>query len=237
MALTIKISIPFYLNGDANNGEYIRVFRHYARLGYHINLCGSEGALSKRYCKSVLSHKVRYVEVPQESFCDSSKGDDALRKKFNDSLITHGGNADLYVLVGADDIVDPDVFKHLQHFNPNEIVMAGISTDEPLYITDYHDGDRYRVTLKYRIPVKLLPGINVFTRAAMVYSNWQPYNQAGCETGAEFYYDNVGRIIALPGWVLMLKNKHALNKSSNIKTRHQINSLTAEQRRLVKRYE
>lgn len=237
MANKIVVSIPFYLHGDPNNGEYIRVFKHYARLGLRVNLCGSEGALSRRYCKSVVSHKVRYVEVPQESFCDSSKGSDVLRKKFNDSLVTHGGNADLYVLIGADDIVDPAVFKHLQHIKASEVIMAGIDSSQHLYISDYEIGERYRVQLKYRIPTQLLPGINVFTRAAMVHCNWQPYNQAGCETGAEFYFDNVGRIIPLPGWVLMLKNKYALNQSDKIKSRHVIHALTAEQKRMLKGFE
>lgn len=235
--MDIRISIPFYLNGDANNGQYIRVFRHYARLGLKVNLCGSEGALSKRYCKSVLSSKVKYIEVPQDTFCTSSKGDEALRKKFNDSLLTHGKDADVYCLIGADDVVAPIVFTLLKNVDPKQINMMGVSSSNPLFITDYNSNERYRVQLNYRVPVKLLPGINVFTRAAMIYSEWQPYNQAGCETGAEFFYDQINAVYALPGWVLMLKNKYALNQSDTIKARHIIHELLPAEKRLVKSYE
>jgi hypothetical protein len=235
--MDIRISIPFYLNGDANNGQYIRVFQHYARLGLKIHLCGSEGELSKRYCKSVLSRKVKYIEVPQDTFCTSSKGDDALRKKFNDSLLTHGKDADMYCLVGADDIVAPIVFTMLKHYDPKAINMLGVGATNPLFITDYHTNERYRVQLNYRVPTKLLPGINAFTRAAMIYSEWQPYNQPGCETGAEFFFDQVNGVHALPGWVLMLKNKYALNQSDTIKARHTIYDLLPAEKRLVKSHE
>lgn len=233
--MTIGICIPFYLRGKAINQAYVDTFTHYAGLGYTVILCGSEGEMSRKFSDRFLSDKIHYVEVPQDSFCDSSGGDDSLRKKFNDSLLrlTDFGNFDWFCLVGADDIVPKETFHRLELSNANNVAMAGVGYGQPLFIQPV---DRskipFKVTLAYK--VKLLPGLNAFSRPAMIASGWKPYQMKGCETGAEKYFTGRGMIIQLPGYVLMIKGTQVLNTVSHIRSRHPFHACTPEEIKLVR---
>jgi hypothetical protein len=162
---------------------------------------------------------VKYYEVPQVSFCFKSAGDDALRKKFNDSLLTlrDRDNYDWFCLVGANDIVPKETFSSLACQSPTNVAMAGVSSVANLYI-DPIAQPIFKVKLSYE--VKLLPGLNAFSLKGMGKCGWQPYQLKGCETGAEKLFASIGLIIRLPGYVFMVKGSTDLNSAEKIKRVH-----------------
>jgi len=234
--MKVSLTIPIYLRGNRNNRAVGLTIKHYAGLGLPLHICGSEGALSAEYCKPYLSDHVKYVEVPQEAFTTRSGGDDMLRKKFNDSITTHGPGYDWYCMMGADDIVSESIFAALP--DTTEPTMAGIGMDSKLIVCDLATGptNSYTVKLRYRLPLRLLPGVNCFNEAAMELCDWRPYQRNGCETGAELYFREFGDVLALPGWVLMVKEGAVLNKTQHIKKHHQTAKITGAELALVKRF-
>jgi hypothetical protein len=179
---------------------------------------------------------VKYVEVPQVEFCFKSAGDDNLRKKFNDSLLTlrERDNYDWYCLVGANDIVPLETFVSLEVRNHRNVAMAGVSSTAKLYI-DPVIQPIFRVKLSYR--VALLPGLNAFSRAGMDKCRWNPYQLKGCETGAEKLFASLGQLIQLPGYVLMLKGSTDLNSSEKIKRVHKWTATTQSEIAELSRYD
>jgi len=222
------------LRGNPNNRAVGLAIKHYSTLGFPLHVCGSEGDISRDYCKPYLSDTVKYFEVPQASFTKSSGGDDVLRKKFNDSIATHGPGYDWYCLMGADDLVSLSFFDGLT--DTPEPTMAGIGMDQKLIICDLATGpsNAYTVQLRYRMPLRLLPGVNAFNAAAMELCNWQPYQRNGCETGAELYFREFGDVVALPGWVLMVKEGPVLNSTQHIKKRHPTQRINGAELALIK---
>ena len=105
----VSICIPFHLRGHSESQAYAIAFKHYASLPYTVHLCGSEGDASRNFASRFTNDTTRYVEVPQDKLTTLSKGDDTLRKKFNDSLATLP-DSDWYCLCGADDIIPASFF-------------------------------------------------------------------------------------------------------------------------------
>jgi hypothetical protein len=230
----ICLTIPIYLRGKKDNRAVATIIKHYSSLGLPLHLCGSEGALSRDYCKPFISDLVKYVEVPQERFSKASGGDEVLRKKFNDSIATHGPGYDWYCMMGADDIVSLSTFDKLP--DTEEPTMAGVSMDSLLLIYEIATGptNAFSVTIKYNRPFKLLPGLNAFNRAAMDLCDWKPYNRNGCETGAELYFREFGDVVPLPGYVVMVKEGAVLNSVQAIKRRHPWRKVSGEQLALLR---
>jgi hypothetical protein len=205
----IGIAIPFHLKGKRHNYAYAKSFRHYAKSGHLIHLCGSEGNLSKAFCKPFISENVRYVEVPQGPVCLTSCGNNVIRDKFNDSLMTLPRSCEWKCLVGADDLVDLNIFNVLlQTFRP-QACMSGVSMDSPLYLV--YGRKRARISLKYGVNYRLSPGINAFNKAAMNLCKNKPYQLSGCETGAEKLFSEIGMLIPIPGYVVSIKGADVLN--------------------------
>lgn len=228
--MRIGIVIPFYLRGKSHNEAYRIAFRHYAKMGYLVHLCGSEGKLSRQFAEPFLSDNVKYFEVQQFGFCFQSGGDNHIRKKFNDSLQTLPKDLDWFCLVGADDIVSRRFFENLDATDPKGINMAGVDSREKLLIHDLN-GESYRCELTYS--VEILPGVNAFSRDALAINGCKPYLLKGCETGAERYYKSRGVIIPLSGAVIMVKDSECLNPSEKIKARHRIFELTDNEQTFV----
>jgi len=232
--MTISICIPFYLRGDYDNLALRRTFKHYSSLGYTLHLCGSEVAMSRTFAQPFLNKNTFYFEVPQNAFCNSSGGDDHLRKKFNDSLKTLP-DTDWRCLVGADDIVPADFFTNLEYRNANRIAMAGIASDQPLMIVPHKESiPPFKVKLNYK--VSLLPGVNAFSRAGWEFCKGNPYRLKGCETGAERYFRANGHIVSIPGYVIMLKGKNNLNTTEKIMRVHEHEVLNEQELELIKQY-
>lgn len=232
--MKIALAIPIYLRGQVANKALSTTLAHYAASGVDVHICGSEGKLSKQFAKPFLSKRVKYMEVPQARFCKSSAGDDFLRKKFNDSLSTFGKDYDWYCLAGADDIVPHSVFAQLgERTDP---VMAGVSMKEPLYVWDMHNGMGFQIFLKYGKQLGLLPGINCFNAEAMTASDWKPYQLHGCETGAERYFRQHGKVVALPGHVVMLKEGVVLNSINHILKSHKHRMMDRHKVKTVQQY-
>jgi hypothetical protein len=225
------LTVPIYLRGKPSNKAVKVAIKHYNKLGLPFHICGSEGQLSRNYCQPYLSDLTHYAEVPQVRFSTSSGGDDVLRKKFNDSINTHGKGYEWYCMMGADDLVSLSTFDLLP--KSDEPIMAGVSMKEPLLIKSLVTQESFKVELRYRLPLTLLPGLNCFNRAAMELCNWKPYNSSGCETGAELYFREYGEILPLPGYVVMLKENDVLNSISHIKKRHPISKGTRDQVELI----
>ena len=233
--MKIGIVIPFYLNGKPNREEYRIVFRHYAKLGYLVHLCGSEGSLSKEFADEFISDTVKYFEVPQDKFCFLSAGDDHLRKKFNDSLKTLPKDLDWYCLAGADDIATEGFFYVLRDTPAHKVSMAGISEKKRDLFIKPLGSDAFKCKLNYN--VQLLPGVNAFSRAAMDFCKWKPYNQKGCETGAEKYFRLHGEIIPVDiGSIIMVKSENCLNSVQKIKRVHKWYELSEQEKFYVNSY-
>jgi len=234
--MRVSLTLPIYLRGNRNNRAIAATIKHYAGLGLPLHICGSEGDLSRKYCDSYLSENVKYIEVPQDRFSSNSGGGDVLRKKFNDSIATHGPGYDWYCMMGADDIVSESIFESLP--STHEPTMAGISMGNPLIVCDLERGARhaYTVNLRYKLPLRLLPGVNCFNKAAMELCKWEPYQRNGCETGAEMLFREFGNVLPLPGWVVMLKEGNVLNKTQHIKRHHPTKPATREQIALIQRF-
>ena len=213
--MKVKIAIPIYLHGNPVNEAYDTVIRHYSKMPYDIHICGSEGELSRKFASKHLSEKVFYFEVSQKSFCQRSKGDDALRKKFNDSLATLG-ICDWYCLIGADDMVPQQTFDELVSLDSFKPIMAGVSSECPLYF--FSKDCSIKVKLSY--PALLLPGLNVFSKRAMQICEQRPYQLQGCETGAERYFFDAGTVVGLHGEVCTIKGDNVLNTIESIKSKH-----------------
>jgi len=235
--MTTCLTIPFYLKGNMVNLPYHLTMKHYATYihGVDVHFCGSEGNFSREFVTRRIP-QANYHEVPQNGFCTISRGDDHIRSKFNRSIQTFGRGYDWYCLAGADDIAPQVVFDQLKNLDPSEVIMAGVGMDQPLYIRDTRNGEKFRCRLKYGMKLNLLPGINIFSRAAMEKCKWKPYTLHGCETGAELYFTQHGRIVPLEGYVLMLKGDGCLNDVQKIKQRHQVIQLTDDELKLVESY-
>lgn len=232
--MKIALAIPIYLRGQVANKALSITLAHYAASGVDVHICGSEGKLSKQFAKPFLSNRVKYVEVPQARFCKISAGNDFLRKKFNDSLSTFGKDYDWYCLAGADDIVPHSVFTQLSE--RTDPVMAGVSMKESLYVWDMFNNMGFQIFLKYAKKLGLLPGINCFNARAMEVSEWKPYQRHGCETGAELYFRDNGKVVALPGHVVMLKEGTVLNSISHILKHHKYRILDRPKVQTVLQY-
>jgi hypothetical protein len=232
--MKVVICIPFYLRGNSVNYAYKQTFRHYASLGYPLHLCGSEGSLSREFCQEFLSDTVKYIEVQQNSFCTLSRGDSHLRSKFNRSLATLDVySPDWYCLAGADDIAPVCAFARLEETPAKGVIMAGVGRNYPLFIAP-EDGLPFRCELSYQ--VKLQPGINCFSRGSWQYFKGKPYHLNGCETGAETAHLQQGKVMALPGYIVMIKGRDVLNTTEKIKARHQCFELDEKEREIVKQY-
>lgn len=235
----ISICIPFHLRGNTTHPAYIPTFRHYAALPYHVNLCGSEGALSRKFCDQFLNDTTHYVEVPQGPVCMLSKGDNVLREKFNDSLATLP-KSDWYCLAGADDIVPATFFEWLADQDASGITMAGQSMDSMMYPVDMnhypHSSSIQKITLNYSVALKLTGGVNAFSAEAMRFSSGKPYQRDGCETGAELFFAEHGEIIRTTGYVVMPKVDSALNKFSKLVGRHKRHLVGRNDINLVRSY-
>lgn len=228
--MKIAIAIPIYLNGKTRHPAYERVIHHYAKSGYLVHVCGSEGRISRRFFEQFKYDNVKYVEVPQMAYTILSKGDDNLRQKFNQSLFSLGP-MDWYVLVGADDAAPLSVFEKLSSLDPKGVYMAGVSSDKPLLIHDTLTGEYINVKLSY--DVDLLPGINIFSMGAMLRSEFKPYQLQGCETGAERYFKSCGKIVRLDGYIVMLKYNNCLNSYEKIKRVHAWRNCTVSEIQIV----
>jgi len=215
--MKISITIPIYLKGKPHQPAYERCIAHYAKSGFPVVVCGSEGNLSKRFVEPFLSDNVLYVEVPQMHGTTASAGDESLRKKFNDSLAALP-ESDWYCLVGADDFAPLGMFEQLAVLDPNEVIMAGVGNGKPLLIHQMISGETIRVDLNYK--VDLLPGINIFSKGAMLACGGRPYQLKGCETGAERMFKDIGKVVRLDGYIVMLKYKDELNSFDKIKRVH-----------------
>lgn len=227
----IGLVIPFHLKGNKKNDAYKMSFKHYSHLDIPVHLCGSEGAISRDFASEFLSSNVKYFEIPQVSVCTSSKGDDTIRKKFNDSLNTLPKELEWFCLAGADDLVGLDFFDRLKEISHARAVMAGVGMDYPLYLVkgDY----RKRVELRYRNVLKLNAGVNAFNSKAFKGSNFTPYILAGCETGAEKYFSKKGVVMPLEGVVVSIKGEDVLNSYEKIVSRHISYDLTSFENELV----
>lgn len=211
--MKIGIAIPIYLNGKTRNIAYERVIHHYAKSGYPVHVCGSEGRVSVKFFSQFKYDNVKYIEVPQMHPTRKSSGDDSLRLKFNQSLFSLGP-MDWYVLVGADDAAPLSVFSGLSSLDPKRVYMVGVGSSKPLLIRELKSGRSVKVKLNYE--VDLLPGINIFSLGAMLRSEFKPYQLQGCETGAERYFRSCGQIVQLDGYIVMLKGEGCLNSFEKI---------------------
>lgn len=220
----IGIVIPFHLKGKKHNAAYAASFKHYAKSGYLVHLCGSEKERSYNFAKPYLSDNVKYIEVPQGAVCMISSGNDVIRDKFNDSLKTLPNNLDWYCLVGADDLVDLDFFKKLENLHYDKACMAGVSMDSPLYLVNGFR--RTRVLLKYGNIYRLTAGVNAFNKAAMDICGNRPYQLSGCETGAEKYFEQHGSVLPQDGYVVSVKGNDVLNSFDKLIKTHKIVPLT-----------
>ena len=225
----IGICIPLYLRGKPTNEHYAKVIRYYSSYDITLHLCGSEGELSRKFCEPFINDRVKYFEIPQKAFCNLSKGDSNLRKKFNDSLQTFKGmDLDWYCLAGADDVVCTRVMNGLLtetiYKNDRKPIMAGVENKTHSLIIVPDNEKPYTVGLSYG--VVLLPGLNCFNLPAMEVSDWKPYNGHGCETGAERYFFSCGSIVSYFGNVVMFKGDEVLNSNEKIKRSHEIGELS-----------
>jgi hypothetical protein len=195
-------------------------------MAYPVVVCGSEGRISSRFTSYHASNTVSYKEVPQMHGTIASGGDESLRNKFNDSLAALP-DSDWYCLVGADDFVPKSVFEQLENLDPNEVIMAGVRSGQPLMVYNLLTDESMNVTLSYK--VDLLPGVNIFSKAAMKAVKGRPYQLKGCETGAEKLFADIGKVVGLDGYVVMLKYKDELNTYHKIKRVHHNVPLTKQQ--------
>ena len=219
--MKIGIAVPIYLHGKMRNVAYERVINHYAKTGYVVHICGSEGYVSRRFADQFNQPNVKYVEVPQMAYTTSSKGDANLRHKFNQSLFSLGP-MDWYVLVGADDAAPLSIFDNLKAYDPHQTLMLGVAMGNPTYIHDLPTGEKINVNVRYYShEYKLLPGINIFSLGAMLKSEFKPYQLNGCETGAERYFDACGKVVPLDGYIVMFKTPQCLNGFEKIKRSHE----------------
>lgn len=219
--MKIGIAVPIFLNGRMRNVAYERVIHHYAKSGYPVHICGSEGRVSRRFAEQFKYDNVKYVEVPQMAYTTSSKGDANLRQKFNQSLFSLGP-MDWYVLVGADDAAPLSVLDELSKYNHLDKLMLGVGMGNPLYIHDLPTNEKIRVNVRYyNYDYKLLPGINIFSLGAMMASEFKPYQLTGCETGAERYFEACGKVVPLDGYIVMFKTPYCLNNFEKIKRSHE----------------
>lgn len=232
----ISICIPFHLRGQEFNKAYDMAFRYYSRLPYLVHLCGSEGDKSRRFAEKYLNKTTKYIEVPQGEVTTSSNGDDVLRKKFNDSLATLP-DSNWYCLVGADDIVPLHVFEWIEKQDHTIPTMAGMKMGGFLYMIDMNVNHLkiYKNTLKYRVRMDLMGGVNAFSRSAMEVLP-MPYCREGTETGAELHFREHYRVIGTDGYVVMPKVDTALNSLKKIVVSHPRHGLTLEDIELVKKY-
>jgi hypothetical protein len=224
--MRVSIAIPIYLKGKGEQPAYDKCIEHYSRMGYPVVVCGSEGRISFRFTSYHASNTVSYKEVPQMHGTIASAGDESLRNKFNDSLAALP-DSDWYCLVGADDFVPKPVFEQLENLNPNEVIMAGVRSGQPLMVYNLLTDESMNVTLSYK--VDLLPGVNIFSKAAMKAVKGRPYQLKGCETGAEKLFADIGKVVGLDGYVVMLKYKDELNTYHKIKRVHHNVPLTKQQ--------
>lgn len=213
--------MPLYLRGSAALEAPKRAISWYLQTGLPFHVCGSEGNLSCRYVESL---GATYIEVKQRRFSRNSGGDDHLRKKFNDSIATHGEGYDWYCLVGADDLVSLEFFDKLP--DTKVPTMAGVSMDSPLVLHHLQYKMSASVHLDYYNKYDLLPGVNAFNRAAMRACMNRPYQMRGCETGAEQFFAASGDVFPIPGYVVMLKEDGCLNNFTRIIDRHRVTALT-----------
>jgi hypothetical protein len=236
---SISICIPFHLRGKRSNRAYDASFKHYASLPYTVHLCGSEGSLSSAFASKFINNTTHYIEVPQGPLCTLSKGNEVLRKKFNDSLSTLPPS-DWYCLAGADDIIPASFFEWLAKQDGNQIAMAGQTMGSPMIMVDMNNYPNKRsiikVHLQYRIQLQLTGGVNCFTGWAMDICDWQPYQREGCETGAELFIAERGQILHTPGYVIMPKEPTSLNQMRKIAAFHPNHPVTMEDEVLVKSY-
>jgi hypothetical protein len=224
--MRVAIAIPIYLKGKGEQPAYDKCIEHYSLMAYPIVVCGSEGRISSRFTSYHASNTVSYKEVPQMHGTIASAGDESLRNKFNDSLAALP-DSDWYCLVGADDFVPKSVFEQLENLNPNEVIMAGVRNGQPLMVYNLLTDESMNVTLSYK--VDLLPGVNIFSKAAMKAVKGRPYQLKGCETGAEKLFADIGKVVGLDGYVVMLKYKDELNTYHKIKRVHHNVPLTKQQ--------
>lgn len=235
----ISICTPFHLQGKKGNLAYEKCFRHYSNSRIHVNLCGSEGNLSRNFAGRFLNDTTHYVEVKQGDVCLSSKGDDVLRQKFNDSLATLP-DSDWKCLIGADDIIPLEFFDWLVEQDSSAIIMAGQSIDSIMYPVDMgvypNVSSIAKIKLKYKVDLKLTGGINCFTRSAMTACNQRPYQLDGCETGAEIMFQGIGTILSTDGYVIMPKIDSALNKWQKLKDKHENQDVTIDDVLLIQSY-
>lgn len=215
--MKLGIAIPFHLRGHRNNRAYEITMNQYKKLSFVVHYCGSEKDISQPFGSKFGT----YVEVPQGQVCNESAGNDILRKKFNDSLNTLPKDLNWYCLAGANDIIHPDFFNELAKIDSTGIKMAGVGMSQKLYCVDLMThGECTSWRLNYIKKLDLLPGINCFSRDAMIATNWKPYQRHGCETGAELLIAEIGKVIPLPGAVTMIKGKYDLNTMAKISSRH-----------------
>jgi hypothetical protein len=220
----ISIAIPIHLKGKPQNKPYEYAIKHYSKLGYPVNICGSEGELSRKFAEPFLSDLVKYVEVPQGELCTSSSGSDVLREKFNDSLKTLP-LSDWYCLVGANDLASKEYFEELEKLD-KKVGMAGVGMNEKLYLVG-EDMKAYSVKLKYSNKFDLLAGVNSFTHFSMVKCSFRPYQLKGCETGAELFFRPF--VYPLKGSVTMFKSQDDLNSLEKILKTHQVVKISQEE--------
>ena len=230
MTAKISIAMPFHLRGMPYNKSYEIAIRYYSLLGYPLHLCGSEGELSKKFCKPFLSKRTKYFEVPQISVCQKSKGDEVIRKKFNDALSTVR-TSDWDCLLGADDLASRSFFTELGNINVSTPVMAGINMKEPIYMIDLtrKANNIWRISIDYGQRMDLLPGVNAFSSQVMLESNGNMYNEEGCETGAERWMRKNGTVLPLKGSVILLKGDTVLNSVNAILGRHKSLHMTNDE--------
>jgi hypothetical protein len=235
----ISICIPFHLRGYSESQAYAISFRHYASLPYTVHLCGSEGDASRNFASRFLNDTTHYVEVPQDKLTTLSKGDDTLRKKFNDSLATLP-DSEWCCLCGADDIIPASFFEWLETRTDEGVCMAGQTMGSPMILIDLANWPKdkavRKITLNYSVKLRLTGGVNAFSRKAMQKIASAPYKYDGCETGAELLFTEIGYIIDTPGYVVMPKELIALNPMRKIVERHPNHEVTREDREIVKGY-
>ena len=232
--MRVCLTLPIYLRGKSNNRVTGLAIRHYASFGWPLHVCGSEGSLSADYVQPYLSDKVKYIEVPQERFSTASNGDYVLRKKFNDSIETHGHGYDWYCMMGADDFVPRLSYDFLT--DTEQPTMAGVGIDQPFYIYEMATKRGISVSLTYSNRLNLLPGLNAFNAPAMKICDWKPYHLSGCETGAELYFKEFGDVCKMSGHVVNIKEGKVLNDFSKVKRVHNWTKITQSELDVVNSY-
>lgn len=231
----ISIAIPIHLRGRSENESYTKAITHYAKLGYPVHVCGSEGSLSKSFCQPIVDQypNVKYYEVEQRSVTLRSNGDDDLRKKFNNSIATLP-ESDWYCMCGADDVASKEFFDQLETIMPDKPIMAGVSMDNPFYIVHMKTGNKYRFIIKYGQPMHLQPGVNAFSKQLKDKYKGLFYPGSGCETGSEIFFRRE-TIMQLSGSVVMLKGEKGvvLNTMEYILAAHKTVPLTTEEEQML----